>query len=461
MDAHFINLIEFNFVDTLDFGLIIFTKDGIILANQVGASCFGKDKDKIIGLSMKELIDEAYPKLSDEFAYAIQKLENGDISHFYLQNIDCSFDAENEIIFKFSRLQNKQQDYFVVQSERKSKHNQIRNFLNVPKITSEEDLMIANERLNSILVKNQEDQEKIKKLEQQILILKQDINKLTQIYNENQIKIMANEQQIAELIKQAEDAEVFHNIQLQEENHKITKIQKEYEELINIQTSIINNIGAELRTPLNSIFGFLQLLQIELNNNPKIKDNVRLIINSAEKLHNILDTLMLLSELESGTKEVLIQDINLKYFFEYLLETFSVFVPDSKRIKLEYFLKSDELSVKADNNLLFLVCSQIIENSLKFTKKGFIRIEAEEFTSKNEQFVLIKIKDSGIGIPKERLNSIFEPFTTKREINKEHFTGIGIGLPISKKIIELLNGTIGVQSVVNQGTTIIIQLPKA
>lgn len=462
MFSNNINIFNLNIHETFDFGLIIFNELGIILANKIGASCFGLSEEEIIGLSFPEIFDKNYPKLSDEFAVAFEKLKLGELSHFYLKNVDCNFNKENEIIFKLTKLQNKDIDYYVVQTERirKNEVNE-RNFLNVHKISSEEDLLIANERLNSILVKNQEDLEKINKLEKQITVLKQDINKLTQLYDDNQMKILAYEQQIADLIKQAEDAQIFNNIQLQEENRKTVKMKKEYEDLIKIQSSIINNIGAELRTPLNGIFGFLQLLQIELNDNPKSKETLKLILNSAEKLRNILDTLMLLSELESGTKDVLIQEINLKYFFEFLIESFSIYVPDSKRIKFEYILKNDNLSVKADNNLLFLVCSQILENSFKFTKKGFVRIEAEEFTTKEEQFVLIKIKDSGIGIPKEKLSSIFEPFTQKRELMTEHFTGIGIGLPISKKIVELMHGTIGVQSTVNQGTTIIIQLPKA
>ncbi|MGB9702501.1 MAG: sensor histidine kinase [Candidatus Kapaibacteriota bacterium] len=462
MFANNINICNLNVHETFDFGLIIFNELGIILANKVGASCFGLNEEEIIGLSFPEIFDKNYPKLSNEFAVALEKLKGGELSHFYLKNIDCNFNSEDEIIFKITKLQNNDIDYYVVQTERIHKNGvNERYFLSIHKISSEEDLLIANERLNSILVKNQEDLEKIKKLEKQITILKQDINKLTQLYDENQMKILAYEQQIADLIKQAEDAQIVNNIQLQEENRKTVKMKKEYEDLIKIQSSIINNIGAELRTPLNGIFGFLQLLQIELNDNPKSKETLKLILNSAEKMRNILDTLMLLSELESGTKDVIIQEINLKYFFEFLIETFSIYVPDSKRIKFEYILKNDNLSVKADNNLLFLVCSQILENSFKFTKKGFVRIEAEEFSTKEEKFVLIKIKDSGIGIPKEKLISIFEPFTQKRELTTEHFTGIGIGLPISKKIVELMHGTIGVQSTVNQGTTIIIQLPKA
>jgi len=103
---------------------------------------------------------------------------------------------------------------------------------------------------------------------------------------------------------------------------------------------------------------------------------------------------------------------------------------------------------------------QLLDNSFKYTTRGFIRLEIEEFDNKEKKFALIKIKDSGKGISKTQLNNIFLPFKQVNNLGEsEQFQSFGMSLAIIKKIVERMDGTIGIQSVLGQGTTVILQFP--
>jgi len=226
------------------------------------------------------------------------------------------------------------------------------------------------------------------------------------------------------------------------------------EESSRLKSAMLQNMSHEFRTPMNGILGFSELLNNELSDQPT-QVMAKHILTSGKRLQNTLDAIMLFAQLEGGMK-LNLSNVNLTSLVSKAGETFREQIT-AKGLKLEIEAEY-QLFLHTDENLLRTTLLKIIENAVKFTSNGVISLHAN-YTDENKKSVRIAIRDTGIGIPKEKQNVIFEEFRQAEEGYNRPYEGSGLGLSIARKTIEMLQGTIRVESEPGSGTEVILTLP--
>jgi len=218
-----------------------------------------------------------------------------------------------------------------------------------------------------------------------------------------------------------------------------------------IKKDFVVNVSHELRTPLTSIKGYLETIE-------GLDETQKQYLNTAkrntERLISIVKDLLLISEIESDEFKIKKQDVNIK---DLLLRVIKIFKPsvEQKKLKLEIDLEKNMPEIKGDPFKLEQVFINLIDNAVKYTEEGTIRIQAKKTNSNIE----ISVKDTGIGIPEQDLPRIFERFYVVDKSRSKTVGGTGLGLSIVKHIIHLHKGTIKVESKPGQGTAFCISLP--
>ena len=225
-----------------------------------------------------------------------------------------------------------------------------------------------------------------------------------------------------------------------------------------LKSSFLENINHEVRTPLNAIIGFSSLLNEDDITQEQRKEFGVLIRESNDALLRIIDDILLVSTLESGDATINIHDCDLDSVISSLHKSFKELLIKNKKSQIELFISEPNVSsiVETDKIRLQQVFIRLMDNAIKFSETGKInfgyRIEQDS--------ILFHVADTGIGIEKKHHNKIFERFY-KIEINKnEVFRGTGIGLYITKKIVESLGGDIWLSSIFGSGTTFYFTIPK-
>lgn len=232
----------------------------------------------------------------------------------------------------------------------------------------------------------------------------------------------------------------------------ITEIRK----LENVRKDFVTNVSHELRTPLTSISGFVETLKTkELEEKNKIKA-LNIIGIETERLKTLINELLDLSKIENIKKISINKDININ---ECILEVINLLSPqiNSKNIRLDLKVEDSLISIKGDKELFRQMLINLIENSVKYNKDyGLVSIEVSNF---NNGIKLI-IEDDGVGIPKEDQEAIFNRFYRVDKSRSNNVEGSGLGLSIVKHIVLSFNGTIHVESKIEQGSKFIITIPN-
>jgi len=220
------------------------------------------------------------------------------------------------------------------------------------------------------------------------------------------------------------------------------------------KSNLLKTISHEFKTPLNGIVGFSELLQ-QLNNDCDPENMSRMIHTSAMRLNHVLDSIMLLTNLEDDLHEnsVRLKTTNVS---NILLEISNLYKDQfiAKNLTFHYEIQPNIFG-KLDENLLKQALIQILNNALKFTHKG----GAQLLCSSHHGKIIIDVIDSGVGIPQESIKFIFSKFRQVSEGYNRSYEGVGLGLPITKKIIDLMKGEISVKSKILEGSTFTITLP--
>ncbi|NOQ17098.1 MAG: response regulator [Methyloprofundus sp.] len=239
----------------------------------------------------------------------------------------------------------------------------------------------------------------------------------------------------------------------------ITSAKLEAEQANKAKSSFLSSMSHELRTPLNAVLGFSQLLQEDQENplNEDQHESLEHIYSAGLHLLNLIDEVLDLSKIESGKVNIELESVNLIALLTHSLESIAPQLVRAQ-ITLEQELPDKQnIFVKADASRLNQVLSNLLTNAIKYNKKqGVVTV----FLSQHAGKVRIFVKDTGVGIPEDMMSDLFTPFNRLGAAQSE-IEGTGIGLTITKMLVEMMGGNIGVENIPGKGCTFWIELDKA
>jgi len=229
------------------------------------------------------------------------------------------------------------------------------------------------------------------------------------------------------------------------------------EEASRLKSTLLSNMSHELRTPLTGIIGFASLLRDELTNAEHV-DIVDKILRSGKRLLVTLNSILNLSEIESGTFPINITEFNLASYTKYFLTNYDKTAAE-KSLSFSIEIQDEEICAIGDENLYKQILLHIVDNAFKFTSVGSVRIVVTSSQDSKNCYAIVKVIDTGIGIAKEDQSKIFREFRQLSEGIRRNFEGSGLGLAVAKKMANLMNGDITVESELGKGSTFSIILP--
>lgn len=235
--------------------------------------------------------------------------------------------------------------------------------------------------------------------------------------------------------------------------HDITDIRR----LEKMRSEFVANVSHELKTPITSVKGFAEtLLSGDVPDEATAKQFIQIIYDESERLNRLITDLLELSKIEKQAMPLKITEVNLNEIIENSTQTISKFARD-KNIALHLPDNKKPVYVEADVDRLGQIVLNLVANAVNYTSdNGDIYIDAEERSST----VVLRVRDTGMGIPKEALGRLFERFYRVDKARSRHSGGTGLGLAIVKHLVESHDGKIYVKSVEGAGSTFTVELPK-
>jgi len=235
------------------------------------------------------------------------------------------------------------------------------------------------------------------------------------------------------------------------------------EESDRLKTAFLANMSHEIRTPMNAIIGFAEMLHEENYTPQEHSKFTKLIGENGRKLLSIIDDIIDIAKIESGqlnisslrcsANKILFDNY---YVFRELISKHNKF---SIEIRTSQHIPDQNLQFISDPHRINQVVSNLLSNALKYTFQGFIELGYKLVTINNKQNICFYVKDSGVGIPREKSEIIFDRFRQIEENHTRVTGGAGLGLAISKNIARLMGGDITVESEIGQGSTFYFTIP--
>ncbi len=223
-----------------------------------------------------------------------------------------------------------------------------------------------------------------------------------------------------------------------------------------LKQAFLENLSHEFRTPMNAIIGFVQILKEEFTDNEQANYYLDIILTSSNKLLNMLDSIMELSKLKAGDLKLSPEPFNINSLIKAICREYKKDTEmQNLLLNCETPLNDKDANILADPKKIKQVFIKLIVNALKFTEKGNISIG---YTVKGN-FLEFFVKDTGKGIPEEQQESIFEHFRQVETSHKRHYGGAGIGLTVSKHLVEHMGGKIWVKSKEGKGSSFFFTIP--
>ncbi len=256
-----------------------------------------------------------------------------------------------------------------------------------------------------------------------------------------------------ELQAQSEELEA-QTEELHAQKSELEEINKKLKEVEKYKSEFLANMAHELRTPLNSIIGLSELILNEYISDKSLKEKIELIYTSGTQLMSIINDILDLSKIEAGKMEINVEEFTLKEILDYVKK---IVKPQCSHKGLELIIQNNIQNDNffTDKHKLIQILLNLLSNAVKYTEKGKIKIVANEI---NQNDVKIDITDTGIGIKEEIIDTIFEEF--RRVESKKLIQGTGLGLPLTKKLLQLIGGHILVKSKPEVGTTFTVIFPR-
>nr|WP_321407588.1 PAS domain S-box protein [uncultured Carboxylicivirga sp.] len=244
--------------------------------------------------------------------------------------------------------------------------------------------------------------------------------------------------------------------ELERKNKELLLAKQKAEESDRLKSSFLANMSHEIRTPMNGILGFAELVRAEDCDDKTRMEYLDVIISSGHQLLDIINDVLEISRIETGQINIMKSDIkvndllrDISVFFQPLARqnhnTIQIDCPENSEMQIVY---ADEMKVRQ-------VLTNLVNNALKFTLNGTVKIGYEI----GNTYLKFFVQDTGIGIPADFLDKVFERFLQAEYNDQMKQRGTGLGLAICKRLIEIMEGDIWVQSVENEGSTFYFTLP--
>lgn len=247
---------------------------------------------------------------------------------------------------------------------------------------------------------------------------------------------------------------------LEKANKDLVVAIKKAEESDKLKSAFLANLSHEIRTPMNGIMGFSNLLRRKNITSEKTKKYVQVINERSSHLLKLINDMVDISKIESGQLELYQEDFCLNEMLDELLVAILHERDMSKKrnikVALKKGLKDQESYIHSDMTRLKQVFSNLLNNALKFTHRGMIEFG---YQLKDKNTLLLHVKDTGIGVEKDKQQIIFDRFRQSDDSSTKKYSGTGLGLAISKSIVQQLGGNIWLVSDINVGSTFYISLP--
>ncbi len=262
--------------------------------------------------------------------------------------------------------------------------------------------------------------------------------------------VMAVAKEITEQVqKQREQRQALEDALMQAQHANVAK------------TTFLSNMSHDIRTPMNAIIGFTTIAVNHIENRDQVKDCLQKVLSSSNHLLSLINDILDMSRIESGKVQIKEQDCNISELMHSLV---NIIQPQMKAKQMELFIDTFGVvneDVIADPLKLNQVFINLLSNAVKYTPaKGSISfriIQKKTFRHGYGDYVFI-IKDNGVGMTPEFLKHIFEPFERESSTTRSGIEGTGLGMSITKNIVEMMNGTISVESELGKGSTFTVEI---
>ena len=230
------------------------------------------------------------------------------------------------------------------------------------------------------------------------------------------------------------------------------------------KSNFLANMSHDIRTPMNAIIGFTTLLAKDAENPEKVREYVRKITFSSRHLLSLINDILDMSKIESGKTSLNVEEFD---FSEFLQELYSMILPQSKAKKQEFEVTTKghlPEAVFGDKLRINQILLNLLSNAIKYTPAGgriSLEVEALEEMHHNHAHLRLAVRDNGIGMSKDFIKVIFEPFSRETTTYTKEIQGTGLGMAITKNIVDLMGGTISVESEEGKGSTFVVELELA
>ena len=312
-------------------------------------------------------------------------------------------------------------------------------------------------------------------LEKKMQALENEIKERERVEEE----LQKHQDQLEELVK-------ARTVELTSATEALRKLNQELQEASRHKTDFLANMSHELRTPLNAMIGYTSLTLNALKKDLPSEhlENLMKAERSARALLQLINDVLDFSKIEAGRTEVFVEELDLSEILEDLLITAEGLLVD-KSLELQTDIEADLPEVLSDYTKVKQILNNLIGNAIKFTNEGYVAVRAKKLETGNSKLehqslrdeydnapypvsnlqspvcVRVEVEDTGSGIPRDKLDNIFESFRQIDGSIKKKFGGTGLGLAITKRLCELLHIDIGVQSEEHKGTMFWLHIPGA
>jgi PAS domain S-box-containing protein len=438
-----------------------------MLAKGQGLSDVNLTEDDIVGKTVWEVYTES---LNRKIAYFYNKALKGIVSEFEIEYENRIYnvstlpikDDKNDvasgmaIAIDITKIKKMTEELKKTNEKRKKAYVKLRK-INKQIVKSDNERMIAYQKLEKSNqekeIANKELAERNEELEKMNKELEQ-LNKELQIINLERKKAYEENDTLQEM-----------NIKLEKINEEREKAYKELEELKNklqqsneYKSKFLSNISHELRTPLNSIIALSKLME---DNNESLSDEelkiVKVINQSGHDLLELINDILDVSKIESGKTRLNISEFDLHELFKDMKDMFEHL---SMNKDVDFIVVDDyKTHITTDKSKVSQILKNLISNAFKFTQKGSVTLKVSKNTEDEALPVKISVIDTGISIPKEKQEQIFESFYQIDSSIGRKFKGSGLGLAISRNLAELMGGKLYMHSEEGKGSTFTLLLP--